>query len=568
MSKDDAAIPSAARQTQHRGVLYSSSAATMISNTVVAAAAAAPSSTTTPKTTTATAESTTSLTSSFFPGGISEVSFDGGDHPPPVAAAAASVAPCPFMPTPRCHETNRTTTTTRQQQVQPTTTSTRPPQRFGGDVQSHGVVLPPTTPRIVTAEHEHPGMNGTIIGTTHGKSPQKTNHPPLHHQEDIDDEEEGTTTPKDDDNNLLAEDEIQHRQQLQLQQSLTSPIGTVHADYFLHSESVASDLSSSSADNNAAGGGREDGDPTTTTLSPSHHHHHHHHVVPPAPPSTPASSHAGLLSMSFDSGMMLETIGGPPTFGSLTGADSYLDTTRTLEEQQQRFLAAAEAMTPLPPRRSSSSSNIGDAPMTPVGGTTNDDDDNNDVASAPKLPTTDDFSDWAVGDRYELIRILGRGSYGEVAQAIDTQAHPQQQQHKQQRDDEEGRDTEDNNEDDEGDEEITYVAIKRIQSPFDQQVDAVRLYREIHILRQMQAGQPHECLIQLLDVVQPPTDDLDDFHDLYLVFECTYILDCHDGYNMNSYQSDIHSTVAKIKTPPNPQTLTRTCTSSSCRPST
>jgi len=40
--------------------------------------------------------------------------------------------------------------------------------------------------------------------------------------------------------------------------------------------------------------------------------------------------------------------------------------------------------------------------------------------------------------------------------------------------------------------------------------------REIHILRRLRG---HRCIINLLDVVQPPTDDLDDFHDLYLVFE-------------------------------------------------
>jgi mitogen-activated protein kinase 1/3 len=118
-----------------------------------------------------------------------------------------------------------------------------------------------------------------------------------------------------------------------------------------------------------------------------------------------------------------------------------------------------------------------------------------------------------VGDRYEMVRILGRGSYGEVAQAIDLSKHPPSseasaalgvhnttistlQQH-----------------------QPSFVAIKRIQSPFDQEVDAIRLYREVHILRHMRG---HDCIIQLLDVVQPPTDDLDDFHDLYLVFECKY----------------------------------------------
>jgi mitogen-activated protein kinase 1/3 len=92
-----------------------------------------------------------------------------------------------------------------------------------------------------------------------------------------------------------------------------------------------------------------------------------------------------------------------------------------------------------------------------------------------------------VGDRYKMVRMLGRGSYGEVAQAFDLY---------------QGN---------------ASVAIKRIQSPFEQEVDAVRLFREIHILRRLKG---HECVIDLLDVIQPPTDNLNDFHDLYLVFEC------------------------------------------------
>jgi hypothetical protein len=31
------------------------------------------------------------------------------------------------------------------------------------------------------------------------------------------------------------------------------------------------------------------------------------------------------------------------------------------------------------------------------------------------------LKNWRVGDRYKLVRVIGRGSYGEVAEAIDTQ---------------------------------------------------------------------------------------------------------------------------------------------------
>jgi hypothetical protein len=174
-------------------------------------------------------------------------------------------------------------------------------------------------------------------------------------------------------------------------------------------------------------------------------------LFPRAPPSTPASF-ASVLS--FD--------------GAATPLPMQSSVRNAAQLEHQQFLAEGAA-TPAPtkPHASNSSSKGGALP--------------------------EDFSDWAVGDRYELIRILGRGSYGEVAQAVDRDA---------------GRPD-------------AYVAIKRIQSPFEQQIDAVRLYREVHILRRMRG---HECIIQLLDVVQPPSDDLDDFNDLYLVFECKFLV--------------------------------------------
>jgi mitogen-activated protein kinase 1/3 len=197
--------------------------------------------------------------------------------------------------------------------------------------------------------------------------------------------------------------------------------------------SVSSDLSSSSAATNRL----------DDNISPVPA------LFPPAPPSTPASF-SGVYSCDWAATPL-------PMQSNVRNAAQ-------LEHQQ---LLAEGAATPAPTKPAATTSKGGALP--------------------------EDFSDWAVGDRYELIRILGRGSYGEVAQAVDRYA---------------GRPD-------------AYVAIKRIQSPFEQQVDAVRLYREVHILRRMRG---HECIIQLLDVVQPPSDDLDDFNDLYLVFECKFLV--------------------------------------------
>lgn len=58
--------------------------------------------------------------------------------------------------------------------------------------------------------------------------------------------------------------------------------------------------------------------------------------------------------------------------------------------------------------------------------------------------------------------------------------------------------------------------MKKISKAFEQEVDAIRLFREMHILRRLRG---HECIIQLVDVVQPSSPDLKYFNDLYLVFE-------------------------------------------------
>jgi hypothetical protein len=111
---------------------------------------------------------------------------------------------------------------------------------------------------------------------------------------------------------------------------------------------------------------------------------------------------------------------------------------------------------------------------------------------------SDNFDSWKVGARYELIRILGRGSYGEVAQARDIEASKNLRP---------------------GD-PTKYVAIKKIAMAFDNEVDALRFYREIHLLRMLRG---HNCIIQLIDMIAPESENIEDFKDIYLVFECKFI---------------------------------------------
>ena len=61
---------------------------------------------------------------------------------------------------------------------------------------------------------------------------------------------------------------------------------------------------------------------------------------------------------------------------------------------------------------------------------------------------------WEVGPRYRMVRLLGHGSYGEVAEAWDTAGKRR-------------------------------VAVKRIRNAFENVTDARRIYREMYILRQL-----------------------------------------------------------------------------------
>lgn len=91
---------------------------------------------------------------------------------------------------------------------------------------------------------------------------------------------------------------------------------------------------------------------------------------------------------------------------------------------------------------------------------------------------------WDIDDRFYLQRILGKGSYGAVAEAIDTLT---------------GR----------------RVAIKRIRDLFRVFENTKRIFREITILRQLQ----HPHIVKIVHVERP--QDFDRFNELYVVRQCS-----------------------------------------------
>ncbi len=99
-----------------------------------------------------------------------------------------------------------------------------------------------------------------------------------------------------------------------------------------------------------------------------------------------------------------------------------------------------------------------------------------------KIDFKSKFADWEIGDDYEIVKIVGKGSYGDVAEAIHKPTKRK-------------------------------VAIKRIYRVFEDLVDCKRIVREIAILRRMK----HPNVVGLFDIVEPR--DIAAFDTLYLVME-------------------------------------------------
>ncbi|XP_014229498.1 mitogen-activated protein kinase 14A-like isoform X1 [Trichogramma pretiosum] len=90
-------------------------------------------------------------------------------------------------------------------------------------------------------------------------------------------------------------------------------------------------------------------------------------------------------------------------------------------------------------------------------------------------------TEWEVPDRYEMLRPVGSGAYGQVCSAFDKLYRRK-------------------------------VAIKKLARPFQSDIHAKRTFRELRLLRHMH----HENVIGLLDVYSPCTS-MQDFENVYLV---------------------------------------------------
>ncbi|TVU20220.1 hypothetical protein EJB05_36419, partial [Eragrostis curvula] len=100
----------------------------------------------------------------------------------------------------------------------------------------------------------------------------------------------------------------------------------------------------------------------------------------------------------------------------------------------------------------------------------------------PSKKESDFFTEYGEASRYQVSEVIGKGSYGVVAAAIDTQTGER-------------------------------VAIKKIVDVFDHVSDATRILREIKLLRLLR----HPDIVQIKHIMLPPSRR--EFKDIYVIFE-------------------------------------------------
>lgn len=95
---------------------------------------------------------------------------------------------------------------------------------------------------------------------------------------------------------------------------------------------------------------------------------------------------------------------------------------------------------------------------------------------------TEFFTDYGDANRYKILEVIGKGSYGVVCAAIDTHTGEK-------------------------------VAIKKINNIFEHVSDAIRILREIKLLRLLR----HPDIVEIKRIMLPPSSR--EFRDIYVVFE-------------------------------------------------
>ncbi|CAD5179541.1 unnamed protein product [Musa acuminata subsp. malaccensis] len=130
-------------------------------------------------------------------------------------------------------------------------------------------------------------------------------------------------------------------------------------------------------------------------------------------------------------------------------------------------------------------------------------------------PELDFFSEYGDANRYKIQEVIGKGSYGVVCSAIDTHTGEK-------------------------------VAIKKIHDIFEHISDAVRILREIKLLRLLR----HPDIVEIKHIVLPPSRR--EFKDIYVVFELMesdlhQVIKANDDLTREHYQFFLYQLLRALK---------------------
>nr|KYP73273.1 Mitogen-activated protein kinase 19 [Cajanus cajan] len=125
------------------------------------------------------------------------------------------------------------------------------------------------------------------------------------------------------------------------------------------------------------------------------------------------------------------------------------------------------------------------------------------------------FSEYGDANRYKLLEVIGKGSYGVVCAAIDTHTGEK-------------------------------VAIKKIQDVFDNTSDAIRILREVKLLRLLR----HPDLVDIKRIMLPPSKR--EFKDIYVVLELMesdlhHVIKANDDLTHEHHQFFLYQMLRALK---------------------
>lgn len=125
------------------------------------------------------------------------------------------------------------------------------------------------------------------------------------------------------------------------------------------------------------------------------------------------------------------------------------------------------------------------------------------------------FTEYGEAHQYEIQEVVGKGSYGVVAAAIDTHTGEK-------------------------------VAIKKIKDVFEHSCEATRILREIKLLRLLR----HPDIVEIKHILLPPCPR--EFKDIYVVFELMecdlqHVIKANDSLTAEHYQFFMYQLLRGLK---------------------